>query len=187
MPINCGMDWFTRRILIWHLSPIFFLFVISTFFSFPLCCYIFAELNTAISHRQCFMLSTEKKRTNLLWDCYTILWNNVIFCKIPLVQTFHTFRDFVVSFFLFFKWHALWHLSWTMQKFTLYQGHTVLVEPVCAFLRSLSQQRFKFATTVIIYMWGIFGGASVVIDFQKWWYVMEYSTSTSHLGLIRKQ
>lgn len=161
------IDWFIRRILIWHLSPMFFSLSYWLFFLFSVllhCCRAkHCHLTSSVLH-----LVHRRKRTNLLWDCYTILWNNVIFCKIPLDQTHHTFRDFVVSFFLIL-WHALWHLSWTMQRFTLYQGHTVLAEPILCFLRSLCQQRLKFVTTVIIYMWGIFGGVSVVVDFQKWW------------------
>lgn len=172
MPINCGMDWFTRRIMIRHLSPFFSLCHIN-FFSFSLCCYIVAELNTAISHRQCFMLSTEKKRTNLLWDCYTILWNNVILCKIPLVQTYHAFRDFVVSFFPFFKMTCTVASVLDDAEIHSIPGPYSISWTYLCFFRSLSQQRFKFATTVIIYMWGIFGGASVVVDFQNWWFVME--------------
>lgn len=75
----------------------FSLYFIFLFFSE--CCYIVAELKTAISHRQCFVLSIEIW-TNLLWDCSTILWNNVIFCKIPLVSICHAFRNFVASFFM---------------------------------------------------------------------------------------
>lgn len=120
-----------------------------------------------------------------MWDCFTVLWNNVIFCKIPLILICHAFRTFVVSFFLMTctiasvqddaEIHSIkgpYSISWTFVWF----------------FTGLSLKRYMFncvSTVVVFHMWGIFSEwpqLGLILRSNSW-FVMESGASSAHLWL----